>query len=316
MAFTITTWNIQNYRKADPVYADKLTYLVHALKALNSDVIALQEVLDLEAVKELAAGIGFSYVAAQPDGRGNRVAFLTRNALAQEPEAIDQWMLAPGVQVRDFAANGTVEVLPKFSRPAFHITVSYGGKNIDVIAAHLKSKLLTFGGNFSTKDETLRARTAFFALERRAAEATTLRDFVTDLLKTNRNVILLGDLNDGSEAATTELLYGPPGSQPRGPEDATQVSGAFQREDAQDKQRLFNVTKFIPEAARWSRRHNGQNELLDHILVSQGLLPRVNGLRRVPTMRIDNADTPNLAGSDPNVGGVLPDHAPVTAIFA
>lgn len=57
------------------------------------------------------------------------------------------------------------------------------------------------------------------------------------------------------------------------------------------------------------------NELLDHILTSQGLMPRLNGLRQVPTMSILNEDTPNMIGSHPIVSGVVPDHAPVTATF-
>lgn len=121
---------------------------------------------------------------------------------------------------------------------------------------------------------------------------------------------MLGDLNDGPEAATTQILYGAPGSQPRGPDDATHAAGAFQRADVNDGQRLFNVAKLVPEDIRWSRRHNGQNELLDHILTSAGLMPRVNGLRQVPTMSILNEDTPNMIGAHPIVGGVAPDHAP------
>ena len=124
------------------------------------------------------------------------------------------------------------------------------------------------------------------------------------------------NFNDGPEAATTQILYGPPGSQPRGPEDATNVAGGFQRPDASDGQRLFNVVKLVRETLRWSRQHNGQKELLDHILTSQGLMPRMNGLRQVPGMSILNEDTPNLVGSHPRVSGVVPDHAPVTATFA
>src|SRR5262249_19978871 len=92
-------------------------------------------------------------------------------------------------------------------------------------------------------------------------------------------------------------------------------TGAFQRPDAQDGQRLFNVTKLVPENIRWSRRHNGQNELLDHILTSEALMPRVGGLRQVPTMSILNEDPPNMIGPHPVAGGVVPDHAPVTATF-
>ncbi len=314
MPITITTWNVQNFAQSDPVFADKLDFLVGTLQAMRSDVIALQEILDLNALDDLANRLGFHRVAAAPDGRGNRVAFLTRNPPTQQQQ-IDQWQLALGVAVRDFDNNGNVVVVPQLSRPALQITVAHGGTELDVVNAHLKSKLLTFGGNFSTSDETLRAHTAYFALERRAAEVTSLREHVTGRLAAGRNVVVLGDLNDGPEAATTQILYGPPGSQPRGPEDATHATGAFQLADASDGRRLFNVVKLVPESIRWSRKHNGQNELLDHILTSAGLMPRVNGLRQVPTLSILNEDTPNMIGAHPTAGGVVPDHAPVTATF-
>ncbi len=315
MPITITTWNVQNFARGDAVFAEKLDFLVQTLEALGSDVVALQEILDEGAVEDLANRLGFQHFAAPPDGRGNRVAILTRGALAQPQQQIDQWQLAPGTEVRRFNNNGDVEVMPEFSRPALQVTVAYNGGEIDIATAHLKSKLLTFGGHFSTANETLRARTAYFALERRAAEATSLREHVTGLLTAGRNVVVLGDLNDGPEAATTQILYGPPGSQPRGPEDAGRAHGAFQRADARDGQRLFNVAKLVPEDTRWSRRHNGQNELLDHVLTSEGLMPRVNGLRQVPAMSVLNEDTPSLIGPHPTAGGVAPDHAPVTATF-
>jgi len=312
---TITTWNIQNFTRNDPVYDNKLDHLVDTIQALGSDVVALQELLDLNALQDLGEALGFQYFAATPDGRQNRVAFLTRNALAQPPQQVDQWRLPPGIQVRRVDANGDVQVLPQFARPALQITVPHNGSEIDIITVHLKSKLLTFGGRFSTSDETLRAHTAYLALERRAAESTSIREHTTDLLTAGRNVIVLGDLNDGPEAATTQILYGPGGSQPRGPDDASRAASAFHRADASDGQRLFNVVKFLPEETRWSRRYNGQNELLDHILASEGLMPRQNELRQTPTMSILNEDTPNLLGNQPNENGVEPDHSPVTATF-
>jgi hypothetical protein len=35
----------------------------------------------------------------------------------------------------------------------------------------------------------------------------------------------------------------------------------------------------------------------------------------VPAVRIVNEDTPDLIGTNPTIGGVVPDHAPVTATF-
>lgn len=316
MHLTITTWNVQNLTQSDPVYADKINFLIATLQALGSDVIALQEILDPNALQDLATGLGFSHIAGQPDSRGNRVAFLTRDDPIHPAQKIDQWRLALGLTVRDFDNDGNVVIVPQFPRPALQITMAHNGGEVDIITAHLKSKLLTFeGGNFSTTNETLRAHTAYFALERRAAEAASLREHVTSLLTAGRDVVVLGDLNDGPEAATTQILYGPTSGQPRGPDDATNATGAFQKADAGDGQRLFNVSKLVPEQSRWTRRHNGQNELLDHILTSAGLMPRINGLRQVPTMSILNEDTPNMIGPHPTAGGVVPDHAPVTATF-
>ena len=314
MALTITTWNVQNLASGDDVFEEKIDFLASTLEGLGADIIALQEILDSAALDALAERLGFQQVAAEPDGRGNRVGFLTRTAHSHA-ENVRDWRLPAGVQVRRFDDQGNVTILEQLSRPPLKITVQHEGREIDIINAHLKSKLLTFGGNFSTRNETLRAHTAYFALERRAAEAATLREHATELLGAGRDLIVLGDFNDGPEAATTQMLYGKPGSQPRGPEDATHAAGAFQRADAGDAQRLFNVTKLVDEPVRWTRRHNGQNELLDQILCSAGLMPRSGGLRQVPSVTILNEDTPGIFGEHPTVSGIVPDHAPVTATF-
>ena len=154
MPITITTWNVQNFTRSDQDFTNKLNFLVSTLQVLGSDVIALQEVLDLNALQDLATRLGFQHVAASPDGRNNRVAFLTRNAPVGHPQEIVQWQIPPGVAVHDFDSNGAVKVVPQFSRPAFQITVAHNGEEIDVVTAHLKSKLLTFGGNFSTTNES------------------------------------------------------------------------------------------------------------------------------------------------------------------
>ncbi len=204
---TITIWNVQNFAWSDPVIADKLNFLLGTLQALRSDVVALQEILDPNALQDLANGLGFQHFAAAPDSRGIRVAFLTRSAPAGSPLQIDQWHLPHGIQVHDFDNNGNVAVVPVFPRAAFQITVAHNSGTIDIVTAHLKSKLLTFRGYFSTTNETRRAHTAYFALERRSAEAASLRDHVTSRLAMGRDVVVLGDFNDGPEAATTQILY-------------------------------------------------------------------------------------------------------------
>jgi hypothetical protein len=66
-------------------------------------------------------------------------------------------------------------------RGAVAITVqSDAGTDVRLVTTHLKSKLLTFPVNrFQPHDEGERARFATYALDRRAAEAATLRVWVT-----------------------------------------------------------------------------------------------------------------------------------------
>jgi endonuclease/exonuclease/phosphatase family metal-dependent hydrolase len=312
----VVTWNVENFSSGADKFQEKLEYLTETLTDIDPDVVALQEVLDEEAGQALADELDLKFTPGEPDGRGIRVAFLTR-AAPSNVEVLSEWRLPAGVIVQELDAQGKIATSIKPNRPGLKITFRHDGKDIDVINVHLKSKLLTFpGGAFSTKDESLRARVAYFALQRRAAEATTIREHVTDLLKGGRNVIVLGDLNDVPQAATTEILYGPGGSQARGAGDAANPNSGFNREDAAEPQRLFNVALTIDEAARWSRRYAGQNELIDHILTSASLMkPRKGGKFAVPVVEILNADAP-MRDDTPVTNGVKPDHAPVIARFS
>ena len=314
MPFTVTTWNVENFSSGSQNYETKRDHLAAVLQRLSPDVAAVQEVLDDEAALELAAALGYRAIVAGGDQRGNRVAFLTRRPIIGSPEQITSWR-PPHVQAFDFDADGNVELVSALPRPPLRITVAHGGTKVDLINVHLKSKLLTYpGGQFSTQDEELRAQVAYFALQRRAAEVTTIRCHVSDLLAGGRNVIVLGTMNDGPEAATTTLLCGPLGSQSRWPEAAIAQNDQSQRSNGGDAQRLFNVTRLVPAAARWSRRYQGGLELLDQILASEGLVPRVGGLRRIPAVSILNDTAPNI-GDYPRNQELEPDHAAVTAKF-
>ena len=317
MALKVMTWNVENLGNTSP--AQKIDLLAATISTVQPDVVALQEILTNDAggtpIRTLADRLHYQVAVGTPDGRNNRVGFLLRNAAAGPPQVIDQWRLPAGTTVQDNGPGGAVVAVPQMPRAALRVTINHANNPVDIINCHLKSKLLTFpGGFFTTQNETLRAQTAYFALQRRAAEAKTLREHVNDLLNQNRRVILVGDFNDGPLAATTEILYGPDGSQPQGPEDATRLR-AFQRADQEDARRLFNVTMFIPPEERWSRKHNGQPELLDHVLASADLMPRAGTLRQVPTLEILNDDLPTL-GDQPRDDAVVPDHAPVIATFA
>lgn len=95
-------------------------------------------------------------------------------------------------------------------RPALHARVDADGHRLNLLTCHLKSKLLSYpGGRFTPTDETEHARYAVFALNRRAAEAATVRDAATALLDDDgrqRALRVLGDLNDEPAAARSMLI--------------------------------------------------------------------------------------------------------------
>jgi hypothetical protein len=118
-------------------------------------------------------------------------------------------------------------------------------------------------------------------------------------------VIVCGDLNDTSDAATTQLLYGPPGSQ--------FGTGGYGRPDRGDPQRLLGAGYWMTPPNDWSRIYQGRRELIDNILVSHALAEQLREARTVAL------DVP-CVGAQPQTalraaGQPLSDHRPVLARF-
>ena len=237
--------------------------------------------------------------AGESGSRGSPLSITDSDELVEFPAP-----LGP-VQVDD--KEGRQE---EMGRGAVWITVtSNEGQQVCLVTAHLKSKLLTFpGGRFNPRNEAERARFAAYALYRRAAEAATLRVWATGVLDPKGKglpVVLCGDLNDTVQAATTQMLLGPPGSE--------LDTRGFKTPDKGDAQRLWNLAPLMPAGRNYSRINQGRPELIDHILVSELLVRKVDinsvgavvveplpSITPVPTARLNEPSS---------------DHAPVVATF-
>jgi len=288
----IGTWNLENlFRpgadggpRTDAAYQAKLAALADTIGVLAPDVLAVQEVGDPDALGDLAdrAGGGWTLATADPDRRGIRVGFLSRLELTD----VEQVRGFPA-GLRPIQVDDTATTSSTMGRAALRARVQVGGRSIDLITCHLKSKLLTFpGGRFSTRDEGERARFGAYALNRRAAEAATVRAAATALLGgqgQQRAVVVLGDLNDEPAAGTTQILHGPPGSEIG--------TAGYDRPDQGDAARLWNLAGRIPEPQRFSRTYRGRGELIDHILVSRALVDLV----------ADGGVTTDTAGPAPSI---------------
>lgn len=332
--FTVMTWNLENFERpaagalqaARDKYAAKVGQISGLIAAAAPDLVGVQEVLahpdDLapQVFDDLLAALGAGWtgcLSQRPDERGIRVGWLSRGQLTGPTDVADYPHGVPATTVDD---QGTMITATK--RGALAVTYTRGdGLTVHALAAHLKSKLLSFPGpgpghsRFDTHDEGERARFGLYALDQRAAEAATVRAWATDQLQgqgQQRHVLVCGDLNDTPQAATTQLLLGPPGSQ--------LGTGGFSQPDAGDGNRLWNLAPKMPAgdpvtgdgAANWSRINNGVKELIDQILVSHLL---VHALDSTESLLMDGivsatADPASLAGMT-----APSDHRPVIARF-
>ena len=308
----IGTWNFENLARPaqgsgapeqQGIYQTKLDTLAATITSLDPDVLAVQEILDPDALADLVDRLDGTWHTglADPDGRGIRVGLLSRPALTRIE------------QIRDFPdrllpiqADDNGNTIHQLGRPGLRARVRSGGRTIEVVSVHLKSKLLTFpGGRFTPRDEDERTRYAVYALQRRAAEAAGIRSYVTALLggDPEASVVVAGDLNDEQQAATTQILYGPPGS-----ELGTE---GFDRPDTGDTQRLWNTAGFIAAGERWSRVYRGRRELIDHVLVSHALIDAVQSATTAGGAVDSIGDQPGTRRN-----ATASDHRPILVILA
>ncbi|AXE85145.1 endonuclease/exonuclease/phosphatase family protein [Streptomyces sp. Go-475] len=315
------TWNLENlYRPGGPygpqdeaAYGAKLAALAAVITELDPALLGVQEVGDPEALKDLAGMLDDDWHVAlseHADSRGIRVGFLSRAPLTVVADTA-----AFPAGLRPVQADDSGLAVGQAGRGLLAVEVEDGalgdGSSPDgplrVAVCHLKSKLLSYpDGRFQPRDEGERARYGAYALYRRAAEATALRALADELLEGDgraRDVAVLGDLNDETQAATTQILLGPPGSELGTP--------GYDRADRGDATRLWDVAPLIPAGQRWSRVSSGRRELIDHILLSHRLVRRVTaagtglpgeGPPTLPSVGPDPAERRGAPGSD---------HAPV-----
>lgn len=275
---TVATCNVLNlalpgrvtYANQAPLLRDeyerKLDWLGHMLGRLNADVLGLQEVWDEAALREVVVRSGLRQVqvtapGAEQGAQGTpRVALATR-LVVEQLESVAEFDPADRVPVPDLGPA------TRFERPVLHARLRMKhGQPLNVLVAHLKSKRPKFlqddDGRVTedADDPAVVARAALRSLVLRGAEALALRRLVLSIThRTREPLLLLGDLNDGPHAVTTQLIA------------ATQAV-AYDRQ-ARDVA-LWHAWDVATEPAlrrdmAYSHVHQGWPELLDQIWVSE-----------------------------------------------
>ena len=145
-----------------------------------------------------------------------RVGWLSPGDLSDVEEVVHLPAALSPVKVAD---DGTP--LAEQGRGALAVTYTpAGGIAVRALTAIVKSKLLSFpGGRFDTDDEAERARYGVYALDRRAAEASAVRDWATTALAPSAKSTRPGDVLTGKHVKGRVQA-----DQPRVPDDSYSFS--------------------------------------------------------------------------------------------
>jgi endonuclease/exonuclease/phosphatase family metal-dependent hydrolase len=250
----------------DAQYQRKIDWLGRTLARLGPDIAGVQEVWDEAALKAALARSGLRMAAAVAPGAEAGAQGTPRVGL------ISRWPIEDLYSIAEFAAADAVDVpeigrYARFERPVLHATVrTPAGLPLHLVVVHLKSKRPKYlqddeGRALEDRDDpAITARATLRSLLMRAAEAAALRRLVVGITSRTRDpLVLMGDLNDGPHAVTTQMIA------------ATQ-SVAFDRQ-ARDTA-LYHAFDVQVEPAlkrdlAYSHLHQGWPEVLDQIWVSE-----------------------------------------------
>lgn len=249
----------------------KVGWLGERFKALNADVLAVQEVWDEVALRAAVARSGLQYgfvgVPGAENGPGQhgaqgtpRVGLVTRLKV-DSVESLPDFPAAAVVQVPGLGVHA------RFERPPLLATLRMKhGQSVAVLTAHFKSKRPKFLQDADgkpledTDDPAVQAVASLRSLIMRAGEALALRLKVVELLhRTRLPLVVMGDLNDSPHSVTTQLIAA--------------TSQAVYDKGARDSA-LYSAWDVQGEGAlrrdvAFSHIHQGYPEVLDQVLVSE-----------------------------------------------
>jgi hypothetical protein len=260
------------------------------IRAIDPDVLAIQEGPSHEG--ELALFIT-DHLA---DGQGNPLYqfFLSdsggqqRVGLLYKPGVVASASLAPHPTITDLIdpweadVDGDMLIEPdyEFTRRPLVVNLRLGAHDLQLIVMHTKSNFVNHGAAMWTNPATRHdyVIAALKARRRNGTEGMRLRDYLDAKLAADpgARIIVLGDLNDGPGLDYFERRYLA--------HNVTDIvlGSAFQPEWVFEHTQhdVAAATRYTAVFDDFVENVNGKRLLLDHILLSPGLL-RNTGLRKV-----------------------------------
>ncbi|MEJ2766856.1 endonuclease/exonuclease/phosphatase family protein [Photobacterium sp. MCCC 1A19761] len=291
----IATFNVENLdydeTPGNEAFANRLTPLRQMLIRIDADILCLQEVHSqknddnekkLDALIELIEGTPYhdyhrqhtTTADGQPMHERNLIVLSKYPFAESEPQQYNADLIPDLMYRKVTAIPAEVNADPlSWERPILHCQIMHPELGrVHVINLHLKSKLATAipgqqSQNWYTWDSAAAWGEGFFLSSiKRVGQALETRVLLDELFNTEpeAKIIVCGDLNAEPGEVPVELICG---------------KMENTNNPALHNRVLVPCSEGIAESVRHSHFHHGQGNLLDHMLISQALLPYFDGAK-------------------------------------
>jgi predicted extracellular nuclease len=321
--FRIATFNLENFDdepEASPTLADRIAIMRPQLTRLRADILCVQEVHSqqsdggrtLAALDALLAGTPYAVFHRATTKTTGGDLYDERNlvTLSARPQGVSRIIRdGDGPRPRYQMATANPPDLTsdpvQWERPLLVTPVDLGnGRTLHVINLHLKSKIASNIPGQKINDYTWRSASAwaegsFISEMKRLGQALHVRLEIDRLFTDHGNdslIAVCGDFNAEAHEVAIKAICGSV-EETGNPEHAPRI--------------MVHCENNVPESSRYSLLHLGHGAMLDHVIVSRGLL---GGFSHA---EIHNEVLPDESGAF-RVDTQFPesDHAPVVAHFS
>lgn len=284
----IATFNLESFggRRHEEALSARIAALRPKLERLDADVLCLQEIgaervgktRDFLALDQLVEGTryaGYRRVATTNDAGTkprdvHNLVILSRYPVRARRQLLHHYAPEPVVRRVTAEPPEAEPVSVRWDRPVLHASLDVGGgRRVEVINLHLRAPLAS--AIPGQKESPLVWRTirgwaegAYLSAIKRAGQAFEARCAIEELFDADSGalIVVCGDFNaDGREAALVIL---------RGAVEETGNPALALRT-------LVPIELSLPPERRYTVVHAGSKLMLDHVMVSRGMLARFRG---------------------------------------
>lgn len=287
----VATFNLENWGEPEdssegPSLEERIELTRPQLARLKADILCLQEVngqgsaqeRDLSALERLLEGTPYAdYHRAVTKVQDESYPYAERNLVVlsrHEITGFEQYRndYAPAPAYRLVSAEPASSEAEEVSweRPILHARVELpDGRTLHVINVHLKSKLPTDipgqkKDSYTWESASGWAEGYFLSSMKRVGQALETRMLIDSIFDSEEGALILacGDFNADLEEVPVKAIRG----------DVEETgNGELARRV------MVPCENSIPESSRYSLFYRGAGEMIDHVLMSRGLLAHYRG---------------------------------------